>query len=100
MMPITLPFNIVSTIVLFFVSVVTEVLLGDGSQSAPPLLLKLINDVTLLVFALFVLFIVTALVASKVFMEIWNRCLSNIFDKRGITLNESYALCVLLVFVF
>lgn len=52
------------------------------------------------IIALCVLFFCSLLVVStvsKLFMEIWNRLISELFGFRNISFAESYALCFLLV---
>lgn len=98
MKTITTTFNFYSTIALFITWSVFTALFSER-QSSHFLIDELTNSLFLQSITLISLFILSALITSKVFQEIWNRFLCHVFEKREISLNESYAVCFLVALV-
>ena len=99
MKQVTTSFNIYSTLALITVWSLFEALFSEH-QNTNVLVDDLTNSIFLKILVFICLFVFAALITSKVFKEIWNRFICNVFDKRDISLNESYAICFLITFVF
>lgn len=98
MKQITTTFNIYSTLALIIIWSIFEALFSEH-QNVNTLIDDLTNSVFLKTLIFICLFVLAAMITSKVFKEIWNRFICNVFDKRKITLNESYAVCFLITLV-
>lgn len=95
MKPITTGFNIIATLALMTVWSLMDGLF-ENIPLGHSLIDRLIDSVWGQLAVWVMIFIVAALVTAKVVEQIWNRFISDVFQKRNITQNEAYSLCLLL----
>lgn len=99
MKQITVTFNAYCTIALLSILTIFEGLFSEY-KSTDRLIDSLTFSPALKVIVFICLFVISALVTSFVFKEIWNRFVVSVFEKREITLNEAYAVSFLAALVF
>ena len=95
---ITIRFNILATIALWAISLVfafTNFEVGSSYESNA-LIDMYIDSFIVKMTLLLATWIASALILSKLFNEIWNRLLSDIFNVRQINFSESYAFSILM----
>ncbi|MEL0648997.1 hypothetical protein V6248_16335 [Pseudoalteromonas agarivorans] len=98
---ITIRFNILATIALWTMSLVfalTNFEVGSTYESNA-LIDIYIDSLIVKMTLLLAIWVASALVLSKLFNEIWNRLISDIFKIRQINFSESYALSILITWV-
>lgn len=98
MKKIDMKFNVLWTVIIFLVYTLDYWIFNyiPGPRDSE----TLFDTIEHPVIALFVLFFCSLLVVctvSKLFLEIWNRLISDLFSLRNVDFAESYALCFLLV---
>lgn len=94
-------FNIKATLAMWFVSIITLFVTEDIDQSDnPSTALQFLVDslVARMIITLF-FWVIIMLVLSKLFKEVWNRLIFDVFQLRKISFSEAYAFSVVMTWV-
>lgn len=98
---ITTRFNIVATIALWAINLLTTLMTFDvgNTYQTNSLIDIYIHTFQVKMALLLAMWIISACILSALFKEVWNRLISDIFNVRLIDFRESYTLSILITWL-